>query len=89
MAKRARLEIFFDILKTIKDSHNSIKPTPLLRHSNLSTVRFREYFSELVEKGFVKEITHKDEKFISLTDKGFNFIEKYRTIISFIDEFEL
>ena len=89
MAKRGKLEIIYDILKIIQKSNNSIKPTPLLRQSNLSTTRFKEYFSELVTKNFVREINHKGEKFISLTDKGFKFLEKYRTIINFIDEFEL
>ena len=34
--KRDRLEVIFDILKIIRDHQNSIKPTPLLRYSNLS-----------------------------------------------------
>ena len=51
--------------------------------------RFKEYISELTEKKFIKEINNKNEKFISLTDKGFKFLEKYKTIVNFIDEFEL
>jgi predicted transcriptional regulator len=89
MAKRGKLEIINDILKTIQKNNNSIKSTPLLRKSNISTIRFKEYFSELIAKNFVREINQKGEKFVSLTDKGFKFLEKYRTIINFIDEFEL
>ncbi len=89
MPKRGKLEIIYDILKTIQTSNNSIKSTPLLRKSNISTARFKEYFSELLTKNFVREINHNEEKFISLTDKGFKFLDKYRTIINFIDEFEL
>jgi predicted transcriptional regulator len=89
MAKRGKLEIIYDILKTVQKKNNSVKPTPLLRQSNISTIRFKEYFSELIAKDFVKEINHGGEKFISLTDKGFKFLEKYKTIINFIDEFEL
>jgi predicted transcriptional regulator len=89
MVKRGKLEIIKDILEIIKANHNSIKPTPLLRKSNISSARFKEYFSELIEKDFVHEIDHKGEKFLSLTDKGFLFLEKYKTIISFIEEFEL
>ncbi|MDD5193171.1 MAG: winged helix-turn-helix domain-containing protein [Candidatus Nanoarchaeia archaeon] len=87
--KRGKLEIIKDLLKTIQENNNSIKATPLLRKSNLSTSRFKEYFSELEKKGFVKEINHNGEKFLSLNEKGFKFLEKYRTIIDFIDEFEL
>ena len=89
MIKRGKLEIIYDILKTIQKSNNSVKPTPLLRKSNVSTIRFREYLSELIAKNFVREINHKGENFISLTDKGFKFLEKYGTIINFIDEFGL
>ncbi len=89
MAKRGKLEIIRDILKIIQDKKNLIKPTPLLRQSNLSSSRFKEYFKELLEKTFVKEVNNSNGKFISLTDKGFRFIEKYKTIIMFIDEFEL
>jgi len=89
MAKRNKLGIIKDILTIIQSNHNSIKSTPLLRQSNLSTSRFKEYFNELLEKKFVTEVNHKGEKFISLTEKGVRFIEKYKTIINFIDEFEL
>jgi predicted transcriptional regulator len=89
MAKRGKLDIIRDILKIIQENHNSIKPTPLLRQSNISSSRFKEYFSELIKKKIVSEINHKSNKFISLTEKGLRFLEKYKTIVNFIDEFEL
>jgi predicted transcriptional regulator len=89
MVKRGKLEIMRDILKIIRENKNTIKSTPLLRRSNLSSARFQEYFSELLEKGFIREIEDKNGKSISLTDKGFRFLERYQTIVSFIDEFEL
>jgi len=90
MRKRDRLEVIYDILKTIQDNHNSIKPTPLLRYSNLSSQSFSEYYNELLSKNLIKEIKDKKgKKFITLTDKGFKFLEKYKLILGFIDEFEL
>ncbi len=90
MKKRARLEIIRDILKVIQENRNSIKYTPLLRKANISTSKFNEYHSELISKGFVIETkSQSGEKRISLTSKGFNFLEKYKTIINFIEEFEL
>jgi predicted transcriptional regulator len=89
MAKRGKLEIMRDILKLIKENRNMIKPTPLLRRSNLSSKRFQEYFSELLEKGFVREANDRSGKLIALTDKGFRYLERYSTITSFIEEFEL
>lgn len=90
MKKRGRLEIIKDMLKIIQENHNSIKQTPLLRKSNVSSAKFKEYFKELTEKEFVKE-THNSsgDKTISLTEKGYEFLERYKTIISFIEEFEL
>ena len=88
--KRDRLEVIHDILKVIMDKNNSIKPTPLLRYSNLSSQRFNEYIRELLQKEFVKEVRDKKgRKYYTLTDKGFRYVEKYRMIRGFIDEFEL
>lgn len=88
--KRDRIEVIHDILKIIRDHQNSIKPTPLLRQANISSQSFSEYYKELISKELIKEIIDKKErKFITLTDKGFKFLEKYQLILGFIDEFEL
>jgi len=90
MVKRAKLEIMRDILKIIQDNRNSIKPTPLLRKSKMSSVGFKEYYNELLEKKFIREIIdEKQDKYIILTEKGFKFLERYMAIVDFIDEFEL
>lgn len=90
MKKRDRLEIIHDILKTILDHNNSILTTPLLRFSNLSSQNFNEYLNELIKKGFIREIYDKrGRKYYSLTDKGFKFLEKYRKIREFLEEFGL
>ena len=88
--KRDRLVVIYDILKMISDKNNSIKPTPLLRYSNLSSQSFAEYYKELIDKKFVKEmLDKKGRKYITLTDKGFKYLEKYKMILGFINEFEL
>jgi predicted transcriptional regulator len=88
--RRDRLAVIYDILKIIRDHHNSIKPTPLLRGSNLSSSNFAEYYTELISKAFTKEIVdRKGKKYITLTDKGFKYLEQYNLILGFIDEFEL
>jgi len=90
MRKRDRLEVIYDILKIIRDHKNSIKPTPLLRYSNLSSQSFSDYYSELIEKGLIQELhDKKNKKFISLSDKGFEYVNKYKIITGFIEEFEL
>lgn len=89
MAKREKLEVIKDILKIIQDNHNSIKLTPLLRKSNLSSKRFYIYLRELIEKEFVREMKDKKGKHISLTIKGHRYLEKYQNIVNFIEEFDL
>lgn len=88
--KRDRLEVIYDFLKIIQEHNNSIKPTPLLRKTNLSSQSFSEYLKDMLSKGLVKEILDKKgRKHITLADKGFSYLEKYKMIIGFIDEFEL
>jgi len=88
--KRDRLEVIFDILSIVKNNKNSIKPTPLLRFSNLSFNSFSIYEKDLVIKGFMRlEEDLKGKKYYTLTDKGFNYLNKYSMIKEFISEFDL
>jgi predicted transcriptional regulator len=88
--KRDRLGVIYDILRVIHDHKNSVRPTPLLRRSNLSSRSFADYHDELIGKGFIKEVTDENGRaYLTLTDKGFLFLEKYKTIKGFIEEFEL
>jgi predicted transcriptional regulator len=89
MIKRGKLEIIRDILKIIKDNKNSIRVTPLLRTTNISSTGFKEYYTELLNKKLIKEIRGKKEKRVSVTETGFKFLEKYKTIVNFIEEFGL
>ncbi len=87
--KRERLEILRDTLKIIQQNKNAIKPTTLLRKSKMSSSRFKDYYNDLIAQGFIKEIFHNGEKFISLCDKGYRFIDRYKSILEFIEEFDL
>ena len=88
--KRDRLEVIYDFLNIIKNNYNSIKKTPLIRKSNLSSQSFSEYFEELISKKFIKVLTNdKGKQYITLTDKGFTYLNKYKMIHGFIEEFEL
>ncbi|MBS3078238.1 hypothetical protein J4412_01905 [Candidatus Pacearchaeota archaeon] len=90
MRKRDKLEIMRDILKVIKENHMHIKMTPLLRKSNLSSKRFADYRAELLQKELIEEREErKTGKQIFLTSKGMEFLEKYKAIINFVNEFEL
>jgi predicted transcriptional regulator len=89
MGKRGKLEIIRDILQKVYENKNSIKSTPLLRKSGLSSGRFKEYCAELLERGLIRETTIKGVKLISLTDNGFKYLNRYKAIVNFIEEFDL
>jgi predicted transcriptional regulator len=90
MAKRGRLEIMENTLKIIKENRNFIRPTVLLRKSKMSSINFKDYYNDLIKNGFIKEVfDDNDKKHVSLTEKGTKFLERYKVIIEFIDEFEL
>ena len=89
--KRERLEVIKDILRAIRESRK-IKPTRLLYSSNLSPQMFKDYVTELLDKGFIKmEVEGKDEnkKFFLITKKGNDFLEQYKSIETFIQNFGL
>lgn len=87
--KRNKLEVIHDILKTIQDRSNNIKPTHLLYKSNLSHQMMGEYLKELIDKGLVKENKNSSGRTYSLTQKGFDYLSKYKMITNFIESFGL
>jgi predicted transcriptional regulator len=78
-----------DILKAVQDKNGRIKPTHILYKSNLSHQMLDEYLGELLSKGFLIENSTKTGKTYSITQKGFEYLQKYRTIVDFIDSFGL
>ena len=87
--KRERLEVIKDILEAIMQGRN-IKPTRLLYASNLSPQMFKDYINELIAKGFIKIENYEDgKKTFSLTRKGQDFLQEYRVIQNFIENFGL
>jgi len=87
--KRERLEVIRDILKAIRNNRE-IKPTRLLYASNLSPQMFKDYVDELLNKGFVEVIIkEKEKKFFKLKKRGNDFLEEYRVIENFVENFGL
>lgn len=87
--KRNKLQIIYDILKVIQERSGRIKPTHILYKSNLSHSMMDEYLTELLVKQFVTEIKKGTSKTYSLTQKGGEYLEKYKFIIDFSDSFGL
>jgi len=87
--KRERLEVIKDILRAIRQNRQ-IKPTRLLYASNLSPQMFKEYINELISKGFIRlDIDEKEKKTFSITKKGNEFLQEYKVIENFVENFGL
>ncbi|MBN1274838.1 winged helix-turn-helix transcriptional regulator [Candidatus Woesearchaeota archaeon] len=93
MAKRrTRIDIISDILMAIQQKGGRIKPTHLLYKANLSYQLLSEYLAELRDKELVdEEVVGKkqDKKEILLTDKGYDFLDKYHQMKQFQESFGL
>jgi predicted transcriptional regulator len=87
--KRDRLQVIYDILKTISGKNGKIKPTHILYKSNLSHQMMDDYLKELIGKGFVIEKKMGRSKTYELTKKGFDYISEYKLIINFTESFGL
>lgn len=88
--KRERLELIHELLLTIKNNTSPLPPTALQHKCNFSTPMFKQYMVELVEKEFVRLLTDKRGRTrYALRDKGYEFLEKYRTLAAFVEEFGL
>jgi predicted transcriptional regulator len=87
--KRERLEVIKDILESVREGRK-IKPTRLLYASNLSPQMFKEYIDELLKKGFLRlESDENEKKTFSLTKRGYEFLQEYKVIENFIENFGL
>jgi predicted transcriptional regulator len=87
--KRDRMQIIHDILTAIQKKGGKIKPTHLLYKSNLSYQRMNLYLDELIEKGLVAKDFDDENKFYTLTEKGYIFLAEYQRMSEFTRSFGL
>jgi len=87
--KRNRLQVVHDILNSIQAKNGKIKPTHILYKANLSHKMMDIYLKELISKGLINEIKGKKGKTYSLTEKGFDYLNKYKMMSKFIESFGL
>lgn len=88
--KRERLEIIKDILISIRDKGNKVRPTHILYKSNLSSEMLKQYLSELIKNQFIIENKDKkNNKIYSLLPKGFNYLKDYSIIKGFMESYGL
>lgn len=87
--KRNKFEIIRDILLVIRNKNGKIKPTQILYKSNLSHIMMKEYLSQLIKKGFIKEIKKEVGRTYTITEFGNKYLEGFSTVVNFMDSFGL
>ena len=55
----------------------------------MSHAQLKSYLEELVEKEFIEEIVFQKNKYLTLTDKGHKFLEKFHQMKEFEKTFGL
>ncbi len=86
--RRTKIEIIYDMLRSIQNKGGSIKPTHLLYKSNLSHNKLQEYVDILKQKKMIAERdTAKGNKEYIITDKGLRYIAEFKQIKQFSDAF--
>lgn len=87
--KRSRLDIISDILISIQERKGEIKPTHLMYKANLSHTQMNNYLQELIDRNFIARTKVKGKDYISITEKGYTFIQKIKEMKAFEESFGL
>jgi predicted transcriptional regulator len=86
--KRDKLEIIKDILETVRDKGDKVKPTHIMYKANLSHQMLTDYTNDLLHKQLMElKVDKKGKRTFSLTEKGFNYLKDYKMIRGFVDSY--
>lgn len=98
--KRTKFDVINKICEVISDIRN-VSPTNLIFRANLSPEMLKDYKTELIEKGFIKEkiipkgtITRKgkskkESNSFIVTSKGFEYMKFYEKLTAFKEKYGL
>ena len=83
------MDIIGDMLSAIANKGGHIKPTHLMYNSNLSHVQMSSYLDDLIGKELISKVKKNNYDYISITDKGYEFVSKLREMKEFERAFGL
>ena len=81
-AKRSRLEIYVEILKTVRSGVN--KPTIIMNRCNLAWTPFMGILGTLIDNSLVEVVEGSSRKTYNLTEKGREFLRQFESAEVFI-----
>ncbi|MFQ6095006.1 MAG: DUF4364 family protein [Candidatus Bathyarchaeia archaeon] len=73
--KRSRLQIYLEVLKTIKKGVS--KPTNIMYKCNLSWIPLMEILNSLLKQGLINRRNEKKRKVYEITEKGLNVLRYF------------
>lgn len=73
--RRGKIQIYADILRSVKNSGGRIKKTHIVYKANLTHSRLNDYLEVLLEKGFIIEEKIASGLFYAITNKGMKYLE--------------
>ena len=79
VVKRGTVEIFYEILSTCRKPVNK---TRIIYHCNINFVMFQKYLDIMTTSGLIKISNDETRELFMTTDKGKNFIEYYKNMMS-------
>lgn len=89
MARRSRTDIISDMLDSIQDKGGKIRQTHLMYKANLSHGQLKLYIDDLLKGELVKEIKNNNNTYLIITEKGCEFLGKFRQMREFEKAFGL
>jgi len=73
--KRSRLEIYLDVLKTIRSGIN--KPTNIMYKCNLSWLPLKDLLDSLVNQDLIRIVENENRRTYEITEKGRNVLRYF------------
>ena len=83
MPKRTKMDIIGDMLSSIVEKGGKIKPTHMMYKSNMAHGQMGLYLEELINKELVKKIKINTFDYVTITDKGSEFLQKLKQMRDF------
>lgn len=77
------------MLDSIQNKGGRIRQTHLMYKANLSHNQLKGYLDDLLKGELVKEVKNKNNTYLIITEKGCEFLEKFRQMREFEKAFGL
>ena len=75
--RRDKLYIIAEILEIAKDG---VLKTQIMYRANLSFTQLNDYLKFMLNKELLEKVTLNEKEFYKATEKGINFLQRYREI---------